>query len=299
MRMENRIPTVVRNERLRQVVRTPHPSLSPSEGERVAEGRVRGRRTTMTCRATLLLVLATLSLATVSAAELNFTNALATAQQTRRPVLVHFTAGWCPPCQMMERTTFKDEAVLKTLDQFPHAKLDLDTKPELAKRFSVSGIPAFIMLNPDGDEVARSTGYMDARRFGEWLVSGMLASSRSMAQKEIFQQQQAALVKTLQGGDDAHRQGAVATLLEFAARREKEPQQFAAEQLKLLAAREPALLVDGLNHPQLAARILVANLLREKLGDEFKFDPWEKPDAREKAQDEVRRQVSAVAQKQR
>lgn len=36
-----------------------------------------------------------------------------------------------------------------------------------------------------------------------------------------------------------------------------------------------------MKHPALMARIRVANLLREKLGDGFNIDPWEKAEGRQ------------------
>jgi hypothetical protein len=42
-----------------------------------------------------------------------------------------------------------------------------------------------------------------------------------------------------------------------------------------MAKQEPELLWIGLNHTQLAARIKIANMLQEKYGPDFKYDPWE------------------------
>ncbi|MBM3875952.1 MAG: hypothetical protein FJ386_04430 [Verrucomicrobia bacterium] len=55
-----------------------------------------------------------------------------------------------------------------------------------------------------------------------------------------------------------------------------------------------ASVLDGLIHPQLASRILVANLLRDRLGDEFEFDPWASPKAREEAASGTRARIAAM-----
>jgi hypothetical protein len=69
-------------------------------------------------------------------------------------------------------------------------------------------------------------------------------------------------------------QKAAVQLLEICAERDESIAHTAADRLKTLAAREPAVLVDGLVDPRLAARIQVANALRDHFGDGFDFDPW-------------------------
>ena len=53
--------------------------------------------------------------------------------------------------------------------------------------------------------------------------------------------------------------------------------------LTAVAARNPALLLDGLNNPRLAVRIQVANVLRARLGETFDVDPWSDQAVRAKA----------------
>ena len=69
--------------------------------------------------------------------------------------------------------------------------------------------------------------------------------------------------------------------LDWCDRREKLYRDFGLDKLQALAKAQPQLLLDGLKHPGLMARIRVANMLREKLGEEFNIDPWEKADTRE------------------
>ncbi|MEX0700927.1 MAG: thioredoxin domain-containing protein [Planctomycetales bacterium] len=69
-----------------------------------------------------------------------------------RGVLVDFTATWCGPCQEMS-------PIVKRLwrEGHPVRKVDIDASPELARKFNITGIPAFVLL-VDGKEVARVVG---------------------------------------------------------------------------------------------------------------------------------------------
>lgn len=71
---------------------------------------------------------------------------------TPKGVLLDFTATWCGPCQKMSPLISR----LKR-EGYPIKKVDVDQQPELARRFNVSSIPAFVLV-VEGQEVARSVG---------------------------------------------------------------------------------------------------------------------------------------------
>ena len=71
---------------------------------------------------------------------------------TPNGVLLDFTATWCGPCQKMSPLISR----LKR-EGYPIKKVDVDQQPELARRFNVSSIPAFVLV-VEGREVARSVG---------------------------------------------------------------------------------------------------------------------------------------------
>src|SRR4051812_26761721 len=87
------------------------------------------------------------------------TNVLKDAREKQRPVLLEFTAPWCPYCKMMEGKTFKDKAVVESLEQFERASVNIDQNAELAAQHSVHGIPAFVILDSDGEEVVKTSGF--------------------------------------------------------------------------------------------------------------------------------------------
>jgi thioredoxin-related protein len=213
----------------------------------------------------------------------DMTNALQAAKAARRPVLIQFTAPWCPYCRQMEGKTFKDPAVENSLKQFERVAVNIDQNAALAAQHAVRGIPAFVMLDSDGDEAAKTTGFMEPEPFNKWLVESVTNLTASSAQKEEFQEQSRALELALASADPATRTKGLGMMLEWCDRREKLYRSFGLEKLESLAKIEPQLLLDGLKHPGLMARIRVANLLREKLGEDFNVDPWEKAAVREAA----------------
>ena len=71
------------------------------------------------------------------------------------PVLVDFTASWCPPCVMIKPVLERiaaDEA-----DRLRVVSVDVDENPVLTARYEVLGMPT-LALFVDGEVVARFMG---------------------------------------------------------------------------------------------------------------------------------------------
>ncbi len=83
--------------------------------------------------------------------------ALATATQSQQPIFIDFWASWCKNCLKMDKTTFKDPAVVAVLDDFVRVKVqaedvsDPGTKAML-DRFDAIGLPTYVVLLPGGQE---------------------------------------------------------------------------------------------------------------------------------------------------
>lgn len=102
----------------------------------------------------------------------DFETAEAEARQLGRPMLVHFYAQWCGPCQEMEHTVLRDPVLLKQLRTgFAAVKVDSDQRPDLRKRFRVERLPTDIFLDPRGYVLERTSGIHDRDSY-----LGMVAS---------------------------------------------------------------------------------------------------------------------------
>jgi cytochrome c biogenesis protein CcdA len=81
---------------------------------------------------------------------------LQTARAEDKPVLIDMWATWCKNCLAMDKTTFKDDAVVHRLDDYVKIKFqaeDLTASPnrEMLEMFEGIGLPTYAILRPRSD----------------------------------------------------------------------------------------------------------------------------------------------------
>ena len=80
--------------------------------------------------------------------------ALARAQSENKPVFIDFWASWCKNCAAMDRTTFRDSAVLGRLEGYVRVKVQAEDPNapvvrEMLDYFGVIGLPTYVVLASD------------------------------------------------------------------------------------------------------------------------------------------------------
>ena len=87
--------------------------------------------------------------------------------ESERPVLVDFTAAWCPPCRVMKPVLAELAA---ERDDLRVVQLDVDAEQRTAAEYGVLSMPTFILFR-DGAPVLRLVGARPKRRLGEELAA--------------------------------------------------------------------------------------------------------------------------------
>jgi thioredoxin 1 len=86
------------------------------------------------------------------------------------PVLVEFTADWCPPCRMMAPVL--DELAVERSGELRVMALDVDANPGIQSRYGVLSMPT-LMLFRDGEPVWTAVGARAKRRLGQEISEAL------------------------------------------------------------------------------------------------------------------------------
>src|ERR1035437_4732722 len=103
----------------------------------------------------------------------------AQAKAANKPVFLYWGAVWCPPCNQIKATVFNRQDFIERSQLFVPVYLDGDTAgaQKLGAQFKVHGYPTMILFKPDGTELTRLPGEVDAAKYMEVLGLGLAASS--------------------------------------------------------------------------------------------------------------------------
>ena len=90
--------------------------------------------------------------------------------QNKEMMVIDFYADWCIPCKELDAITFSNPKVIEQSQKFKTYKADLTKSgtPEiesLTKRFQIKGVPTVLIIDGDGNEKGRITGFVNAEEF--------------------------------------------------------------------------------------------------------------------------------------
>lgn len=120
-------------------------------------------------------VAAQTSVAWVKPEGANIDPIFAQAKAANKPVFLYWGAVWCPPCNQIKATVFNRQDFIERSKLFVPVYIDGDTAgaQQLGTRFKVRGYPTMILFRPDGSELTRLPGEVEANQYMEVLGLGL------------------------------------------------------------------------------------------------------------------------------
>ena len=177
---------------------------------------------------------------------LSFEDATALAAADGKPLLLDFSATWCPPCQTLAGELLHNPDQADAMAAVHTVVLDADHADSwvLKDRYGVGGYPTVVLVDPTGAELSRMVGYPGLEPMLAWLDDS--------AERESLDQR---LARFHAGTLEAAQAGALA--LDLArAEREDEGREVLATADKGEATMRAALMLEGSDE---ALRWLTAN----------------------------------------
>ena len=101
--------------------------------------------------------------------DLQFDEAVAQTKGTDKILIVKFTAVWCGPCKRMDKTTWRDDGVVKWIkDNGLAIQVDVDREAKIARANDISAMPTMVAFK-NGTEFDRIVGFRPAAAMLGWL----------------------------------------------------------------------------------------------------------------------------------
>ncbi|WP_144995422.1 thioredoxin family protein [Polystyrenella longa] len=106
----------------------------------------------------------------------DFRKAYDEAKRTNRPLLIHFYADWCMPCQKMEKEVLSSRELSQLVNNdFVAVKINADHHQDVVEHFSVKSLPSDVIIDPAGKVLLRNKGYLKPNVY----LAGIHSASKS------------------------------------------------------------------------------------------------------------------------
>lgn len=105
----------------------------------------------------------------------NYEEARALAIKEHKPMVVIFSASWCPQCRQMKKKVYPSASVKAYHDKFVWVYLDVDiaSNQSAAQQFGVYGLPHIVGLKADGTRLFMQVGPSDSASFALQLQTAL------------------------------------------------------------------------------------------------------------------------------
>ncbi len=91
--------------------------------------------------------------------------AIPSSAATSEPVLLDFHAEWCGPCRQM-----RPAVAQLSRKGYPIKSIDIDQAPDLKEKYGVDAVPTFIVVDPQGRELGRTSGSQPAAQLARFYL---------------------------------------------------------------------------------------------------------------------------------
>jgi len=92
------------------------------------------------------------------------------ALSNNEKMIIDFYADWCIPCKELDALTFSDAKVIAASKDYVSLKVDMtktisDETERIRKKFEIRGMPTVLIIDSQGNEIKRLTGFVNAEEF--------------------------------------------------------------------------------------------------------------------------------------
>lgn len=109
----------------------------------------------------------------ITGKDADYALAIARSPKVQKPVILEFWSPACPWCAKMAQYTFRDREVVSLAKRFVCARLGFNKGTDDAKKYRVEGTPTYVILDLNGAEVARQSGFLRPAEFAKWLKGAL------------------------------------------------------------------------------------------------------------------------------
>lgn len=189
----------------------------------------------------------------------DFEAALTLAAETGKPIMAAFGTRSCIYCARMDREVLPTPEAIRESLGFICVRVDADKRDDLVTRYKAFRYPAYLFLDPAGEVLYQSVGYLPAAPFAARM---RLAQAIYKAAPELSDLQVRRAAGELSGAELAR----LGTLLRQAARH--------ADAREVLTEALAALPTEAPEAAEAALDLAIVNLRTERIGARTDLATW-------------------------
>ncbi len=218
------------------------------------------------------------------------------AAMEKRPLLLFFTASWCPWCRKLEQEVLVEPKVMSELRKFVCVKLDVDKNHDVAMAYGVVSMPRVIVVNTQNEIIGDWLGYRDAKAFLQLLADTRPYLNAAAGTKKAPQVGRPAERPAAEGQTPQTLPQGPTQLTDLLGHKEPKIRQNAMDTLLKSGPAVLPEMLDALEHEYLGVRIAAWKIVRTLSKTELSFDPWGPAAQRAEEVKKLREQLKTASQ---